>query len=84
MEAVTSSDLRANLKRVLDRIVDDRNPVVVTRQRGEPVVMVSLDDWNSMQETMYLMSTPNNAERLMASIAEADAGKVVVRDLVKP
>ena len=84
MEAVTSSDLRANLKHVLDSVVDDRNPVVVTRQRGKPVVMVSLDDWNSMQETMYLLSTPNNAERLLSSIAALDRGEGVERELIQP
>jgi antitoxin YefM len=84
MEAVTSSDLRANLKQVLDRVVDDCNPVIVTRQRGKPVVIVSLDDWNSMHETLHLLSTPNNAKRLLKSIAQIEAGLVVEREWIEP
>ncbi len=78
MEIVTYSETRANLKAVMDRVVDDHVPIAITRQRGKPVVMVGLDDWNSMNETRYLMSTPNNARRLMDSIADADAGRNMI------
>ena len=78
MEIVTYSDTRANLKAVMDRVVEDHVPIAITRQRGKPVVMVGLDDWNSMTETRYLMSTPNNARRLMESIADADAGRNMI------
>lgn len=81
---VSYSDARANLKEVMDRVVDDRTHVVVTRQKGEAVVMVSLADWNAMEETMHLLSTPANAERLRASIRQLDAGKGKARKLVKP
>lgn len=80
MEIVTYSETRANLKAIMDRVVNDHRPVAITRQRGKPVVMIDLDDWNAMQETMYLLSTPNNAKRLMESIAEADAGRVIEID----
>ncbi len=78
MEIVTYSETRANLKAVMDRVVEDHVPIAITRQRGKPVVMVGLDDWNSMTETRYLMSTPNNARRLMESIADADAGRNMI------
>jgi antitoxin YefM len=80
MEIVTYSETRANLKAVMDRAVNDHTPIAITRQRGKPVVMVDLDDWNAIQETMYLLSTPNNAKRLMESIAELDAGKGIEID----
>jgi antitoxin YefM len=84
MEIVTYSETRANLKAVMDRVVNDHTPIAITRQRGKPVVMVDLDDWNAMRETAYLLSTPNNARNLMESIAELDAGKGTLRELISP
>jgi antitoxin YefM len=84
MEIVTYSETRANLKAIMDRAVNDHIPIAITRQRGKPVVMIDLDDWNAIQETMYLLSTPNNAKRLMESIAELDAGKGIQRELINP
>ena len=78
MDIVTYSHTRANLKSVLDRVVDDCEPIAISRQRGRPVVMVSMDDWNAMQETLYLLSTPNNAKRLIEAIADADAGRAMI------
>ena len=74
MDIVSYSETRANLKAIMDRVVNDHVPIAITRQRGKPVVMIDLYDWNAMQETMYLLSTPNNAKRLMASIANIEAG----------
>jgi antitoxin YefM len=84
MDVLTYSDARANLKGVMDRVVDDRTQVVITRQKSEAVVMVSLEDWNAMEETMHLLSTPTNAERLRSSIRQLDAAKGSERDLVEP
>jgi antitoxin YefM len=84
MEIVTYSETRANLKAIMDRVVNDHTPIAITRQRGKPVVMVDLDDWNAIQETMYLLSTPNNAKRLIESIAELDAGRGIERELINP
>ena len=81
MDVLTYSDTRANLKEVMDRVVRDRTPVVVTRQKAEAVVMVSLSDWNAMEETLHLLSTPANAERLRASVRQLDAGGGVERGL---
>ncbi len=78
MDIVTYSETRANLKAIMDRVVNDHIPIAITRQRGKPVVMIDLDDWNAMQETMYLLSTPNNARRLMDSIADAEAGRNMI------
>ena len=80
MELINYSEARNNLKAVMDRAVNDHVPIAITRQRGKPVVMVDLDDWNAMTETRYLMSTPANAKRLMESIAQADAGQFIEVD----
>ncbi|HEX8513972.1 MAG TPA: type II toxin-antitoxin system prevent-host-death family antitoxin [Allosphingosinicella sp.] len=84
MDVLTYSDARANLKGVMDRVVDDRTQVVITRQKSEAVVMVSLEDWNAMEETMHLLSTPTNAERLRSSIRQLEAAKGSEHDLVEP
>lgn len=81
MDVLTYSETRANLKDVMDRVVADRSAVVITRQKSEAVVMVSLADWNAMEETLHLLSSPVNAERLRASIRQLDAGGGTVRDL---
>lgn len=84
MDVISYSDTRANLKAVMDRVVEDRTPVVVTRQKAEAVVMVSLADWNAMEETLHLLSSPANAARLRESIAELDAGSGEAHDLIDP
>jgi antitoxin YefM len=84
MQVVSYSDARAKLKDVMERVVEDRSPYVITRQKAEAVVMVSLSEWNSMVETAHLLSSPANAARLRRSIAQMDAGKGKERQLVKP
>lgn len=81
MDVLTFTDTRANLKEVMDRVVADHAPVIVTRQTAEPIVMVSLEDWKSIEATMHLLSTPANAGRLTAAIAELDAGGGQEREL---
>ena len=82
MDVVTYSDARANLKDVMDRVVADKTEVVVTRQKAEAVVMVSLSEWNSIAETMHLLSSPKNAERLRKAIRDMDAGKGIEHELI--
>jgi antitoxin YefM len=83
MKTLSSTELRANLSAVMDQVNDDHAPVIVTRARGKPVVMVSLEDWTSMDETTYLLSSPANRKALLESIADLNAGKGVVRDLIE-
>ena len=83
MNVLTYSDTRANLKDVMDRVVEDHAPVVVTRQKAEAVVMVSLADWNAMEETLHLLSSATNAERLRAAVGELDAGRGTERALIE-
>ena len=84
MNVISYSDARANFKEVMDRVVEDHDPTMITRQKGEPVVMISLADWSAMQETAYLRASPNNARRLRAAMKRMDAGKGVERDLIQP
>ena len=65
----------------MDQVNDDHEPVIVTRAKGKPVVMVSLEDWASMDETTYLTASPANRVALMRAIAEGQAGKVVVKTM---
>ncbi len=72
MDALTFSQVRANRAKVLDRVVNDRTPLVVTRRRCDPVVLISLVDWRSTETSLHLMSTPANAERLRQAMQELD------------
>jgi antitoxin YefM len=76
--------MRARLKAVMNRVVEDRSPVVITRQKAEAVVIVSLSDWNAMEETAHLLSTMANPGRLAEAVREFEAGDGTERPLVKP
>ncbi len=84
MEVLTFTDTRQNLKDVMDRVVENHAPVVITRQKAESVVMVSLADWNAMEETARLIASPRNAARLAEAMAELDQGGGVEHDLIEP
>ncbi len=83
MKTLSSTELRANLSAVMDRVNDDHEPVIVHRAKGKPVVMVSLEDWASMDETTYLLSSPENARILREGIAALNAGKGISRELIE-
>ena len=74
MDVFNYSDTRANLKDLMDRVVQDHAPVVITRQKAESVVMVSLADWNAMEETLHLLSRSTNRTRLVAAIETLNQG----------
>ena len=84
MQTFSTSDARANLKAVMDKVVADKAPIAISRQKGEGVVMISQSEWDSIEETLYLLRSPNNAKRLLESIAELDAGKGEEHDLIEP
>ena len=84
METLSISATRANLKAVVDRVVADKAPIAITRQKGEGVVMVSASEWASIEETLYLLQSPTNAKRLLESIAELEAGKGEEHELIEP
>ena len=82
MRAVSYSDARDNLKSMIDKVVSDRAPIAITRQRGEGAVLVSESEWASIEETLYLLRSPVNAKRLLDSIAELEAGGGEVHALI--
>lgn len=81
MQILNFSQARAGLKQTMDDVCRDHEPAVITRQRGEPVVMMSLEDYNGMQETLYLLESPANAQRLRESIDQLRSGKAVVQEI---
>lgn len=84
MQTFSTSDARANLKAVMDKVVADKAPIAIARQKGEGVVMISQSEWDSIEETLYLLRSPANAKRLLESIAELDAGKGEAHELIEP
>ncbi|NEV63089.1 type II toxin-antitoxin system Phd/YefM family antitoxin [Thiorhodococcus minor] len=84
MDSISYSGFRANLADTLDKVNDDHKPVLITRQNGKPAVVMSLEDFQSYEETAYLMSGPKNAERLSRAIAEVEAGHLTQHDLIDP
>jgi antitoxin YefM len=81
MRTMTYSESRAKFAETLNAVVDDREEVVITRAGHEPVVMVSLDDYQSLKESAYLLRSPENARRLLASIGRLENGAGIEREL---
>ena len=83
METISYSLLRNNLAKTLDKVDEDHAPVIITRQNGKSTVLVSLEDFQSYEETAYLMASPANAERLNQAITQIESGNSVERGLIK-
>lgn len=81
-QAVTYSEARKNLAETMNRVCDTHEPVIITRQKSRSVVMMSLDDYNSLAETGYLLQSPANAARLRAALEAAMSGKTTVHELI--
>lgn len=84
MEAITYTEARNNLARIMDKVNDDHAPIIITRQKGRPVVMMSLEDFEAWQETDYLLRSPANARRLLQSVEQDRQGLAEPRVLVDP
>lgn len=83
MRTMTYSESRARYAETLSAVVDDREEVIITRAGHEPVVIVSLDDYESLKETAYLLRNPENARRLLASIERLESGAGTERELAE-
>tara|TARA_B100000809_G_scaffold243342_1_gene268269 strand:+ start:557 stop:808 length:252 start_codon:yes stop_codon:yes gene_type:complete len=81
MDAISYTAARANLARTMADVCNDHAPIIITRKSEDPVVMMSLEDYNSMRETTYLLRSPTNARELLESIAELESGKGTEREL---
>lgn len=83
MDAITYTAVRANLASTMDRVCNDHEALIITRNGEQSVVMLSLEDYKSLEETAYLLRTPANAKRLLSAAAQLGAGKGVERELAK-
>ncbi|MCX7692973.1 type II toxin-antitoxin system prevent-host-death family antitoxin [Tepidimonas taiwanensis] len=83
MDVITYSAARANLARTMDRVCNDHAPLIITRNREQAVVMLSLEDYNALEETAYLLRSPANAQRLLNAIQELNAGGGTERQLAE-
>lgn len=83
MDTITYTAARASLADTMDRVVNDHEPIIITRSREQSVVMVSLADYKAMEETAYLLRSPKSAQRLLRSIMQLESGNGQVRELVE-
>lgn len=84
MRTTSYSEFRRTLAATLDSVVNDHAPLIITRDRGKPAaVLISLEDYASLEETRYLLSSPANGARLAASIAALDEGRGVEHELLE-
>ena len=83
MDAMTYTTVRANLASTMDRVCNDHEALIITRNGEQAVVMLSLEDYKSLEETAYLLRTPANAKRLLSAMTQLNAGKGVVQKLTK-
>lgn len=83
MKAITYTAARQNLAKTMAEVCNDHAPVIVTRKQNESVVIISLEDYEALQETAYLLRSPKNAQRLIASIAQLEASKGTARELIE-
>jgi antitoxin YefM len=81
MSHVSYTDLRKNLAKYMDEVSDSRAPLHITRQNARSVIMMSEEEYDGMMETLHLLRSPANAERLLRSIKAADAGRLKKRAL---
>lgn len=70
MDAISYTEARNNLARTMERVTEDHDPVIITRRKGQAVVMMSLEDFNAWQETAYLLRSPANARDLLEAIED--------------
>lgn len=81
--AITYTEARQKLASTMDKVCDTHEPTIITRRSADPVVLMSLADYNAIAETAYLLRSPKNAQRLAESLEQLDAGKSVTKDLIE-
>ena len=74
MQTISYAKARRHLGKLMDRVNNDRTPILLTRRQGEPVVMISLADYSALEETAYLLRSPANARRLLAAMERLESG----------
>ncbi|MDJ0659900.1 MAG: type II toxin-antitoxin system prevent-host-death family antitoxin [Crocosphaera sp.] len=82
MKAITSNQAKQKLDEIIERVILDVEPTILCNDQGKQAVLMSLDEFNSWRETLYLLSNPANAEHLLESIEQAKSGKKSVKELI--
>jgi antitoxin YefM len=83
MDSISYTTARANLAKTMDQVCERHDPIIITRSGQEAVVMLSLEDFNSLEETAYLLRNPKNAKRLLEAIADLERGHGTERELAE-
>jgi len=83
MDAITYTQARKNFGAIMNQVCDDHAPIIITRQSERPVVMISLEDYNAIEETMYLLRSPKNAQRLYKALKQLQDGLYTKRELIE-
>ncbi|MDA3789767.1 MAG: YoeB-YefM toxin-antitoxin system antitoxin YefM [Desulfobacula sp.] len=83
MRAITYTSARNNLAGTMKKVCDDHAPIIVTRKNNEAVILMSLEDYEALTETAYLMQSPENAKRLIESIEELNTGRGQEREIIE-
>ena len=83
MDAISYTTARANLAKTIEKVCNDHAPVIITRKEEASVVLISLEDYQAIEETAYLLRSPANALKLLESIAELEVGKGVAQKLIE-
>ena len=83
MKTISYTATRGNLARTMKKVCEDHDPVIITRKNETPVVMLSLEDYEAMEETTYLLRSPENARRLLKSIKELESGNGLEKKIIE-
>ncbi|MCF8069604.1 MAG: type II toxin-antitoxin system prevent-host-death family antitoxin [Desulfobacterales bacterium] len=83
MEAMTYTSVRQNLAKTMEKVCKDHSTIIVTRKKNDSIIIMSLEDYQALEETAYLLRSPKNTRRLIESIAQLETGKGSERCLVE-
>ena len=83
MDAITYTAARQNLSKTMEKVCRDHSPVVVTRKSSNSVIIMSLEDYEALEETAYLLRSPKNTRRLVESIAQLERGEGGEKELIE-
>ena len=83
MHAVSYTQVRNNFAKIMNSVCESHSPLIITRQKSDPVVMISLEDYNAIEETLYLLKSPKNAERLSKALQALEDRKFLKKDLIE-
>jgi antitoxin YefM len=81
MKAITYTAARKNLAKTMEKVCEDHSPLIITRQKSDSVVIMSLSDYQALEETAYLLRSPKNTRRLIEAISQLEKGEGTEREL---